>query len=728
MIKTLKLLSAALLYLVAAAATAFEGRVVFQGSGSPVAGAEVSILGSNAVRRTDPNGTFTWDPSPRPPFEVLVVLPGGRYMKPVRIETIPASGPVIIEVLPLAEESVTVTAGAAPTIASTPASGTTLVPRAEIEARQPANLTQLLENVAGATAVSEGQAAAPALRGLARGRTLILVDGARVVSERRVGPSATTLDPFVLDAVEVSRGPGSVAYGSDAFGGVIAARTRGIEPGGPLRLRAIGDFGVGTPGGRAGAEVSGKLGAGGGFLVLGHWREYGDWNSPEGEVFNSGFRDSGVLLRAGHRLGPGLLTASFQGDYGEAIERPRNNSRTVRFFTPQEDSERFTLAYDLDPVAGFSRTGLTAFFGTYTQITDQDRFATQTAPRSVERADVSANDFQFRGFAERFFGPVRVETGLDIHGRYGLRALDVSIVYGSPVVENVNVSVEEARRTDVGGYLTAETALLSRLSVAAGARGDRVTNRNVGGYFGDRSTATSDFSGFLSLTAGSFGGFSATAQVARGFRDPVLSDRYFRGPSGRGFITGNPDLEPETSFQLDLALRYTGPGYRLAAYGYQYRITDLIERFQTEPDFFFFRNRGKARLRGLELEAQADLIAGFSLGLGAQLERGETLDDGLALDDLPPPSVSLQARKSFGRAFAQIRGVAFDRDDRPGPTEEARPGYALLDVGGGFRPTEWLELQVYVRNVLDQKHLVSPDARAVLAPGISAAFTAFVRL
>ena len=51
-------------------------------------------------------------------------------------------------------------------------------------------------------------------------------------------------------------------------------------------------------------------------------------------------------------------------------------------------------------------------------------------------------------------------------------------------------------------------------------------------------------------------GFSATAQVARGFRDPTLSDRYFRGPTGRGFITGNPDLEPETSLQCDGALRY----------------------------------------------------------------------------------------------------------------------------------------------------------------------------
>ena len=31
----------------------------------------------------------------------------------------------------------------------------------------------------------------------------------------------------------------------------------------------------------------------------------------------------------------------------------------------------------------------------------------------------------------------------------------------------------------------------------------------------------------------------------------ALSDRYFRGPSGRGFVTGNPDLEPERRLDID---------------------------------------------------------------------------------------------------------------------------------------------------------------------------------
>ncbi len=709
-------------------ASAFEGRVVLKTSGKPVVGAEVVVLGTNVTQITGEGGVFTWEPTPVPPFEVLVVLPGGRYMRPFTVAAIPAEGPVSIEVEPIAEESVIVTAGAAPTIEATPGNGTTIVPKQDIESRQPLNLTQAVENVAGVSSVSEGQAAVPAIRGLARGRSLILLDGARVSSERRVGPSATYVDPFVLDGVEVARGPGSVAYGSDAFGGVISARTLAVAPGGPLRVEATGDYGVGVPGGRVGASVSSPLGAEGGLLVAGHYRSYGNWDSPDGEVINSGFRDSGVLVRASHLVGPGTLTAGWQGDYGRDIDRPRNNSDVVRFYYPEENSSRFTLSWDGQPFAGFSRVGFVGLIGSYDQITDQYRFPTSSTPASVERADVSASDFQARGFAERFFGPVRVELGLDVNGRYGLHALDVAIRYTDPIQERVNVSVDDAHRTDAAGYLTAEASLVKALTLSGGVRYDSVTTSNEGGYFGDRSTSNGAVSGSVALTAGSFGGFSATGQFSHGFRDPVLSDRYFRGPSGRGFITGNPDLEPETADQWDVALRYNGSGFRTAFYMYDYTISDLIERYAGEnPDDFFFRNRGEAKLRGLELEVQVDLPGELAVALAAQIERGETVDDGRPIDDIPPESLNLQLRKGFGPAFVQARGVVYGGDDHPGPTERARPGYGLLDLGGGYRFGESFELQAYVRNVLDKLYLVSPDARAVPAPGISATFTGFVR-
>jgi outer membrane receptor protein involved in Fe transport len=210
----------------------------------------------------------------------------------------------------------------------------------------------------------------------------------------------------------------------------------------------------------------------------------------------------------------------------------------------------------------------------------------------------------------------------------------------------------------------------------------------------------------------------------------VLSDRYFRGPSGRGFITGNPDLEPETSLQLDLALRYTAPRIRAATYFYNYRIDDLIERYQTDPDFFFFRNRGRARVRGFEAEAQADLGWGFSLEGALQVARGRALDDDAYLDDITPETFSFQLRKSHAwqGLFWQVRTAWFAEDTRPGPTERIAPGYTLLDGAVGVTILEGLDVRLSGRNLLNDDYLASQDVRAVPAPGRSVALSAVVRL
>lgn len=715
----------------ASAAEAFEGRLVDSRSGAPIAGAEVMIVGLTGSVKTDADGRFTWKPDPTPPFEILVILPGGRVTKPVRIEMgqVDWASVMTIKIQPVVAEEVTVL-GVAPSIDATPGAGMTFLSASEITLRAPANLTQALESVPGVTQVSEGQAAVPAVRGLARGRTLILIDGGRVSSERRVGPSATFLDPFSIESVDVARGPGSVAYGSDAFGGVISVRSRRPEPGSPLRGRFVGTLGAGNPERRLGFEVSQGF-TGGGVLVQGHYRETDDYRSPSGDVFNSGFSDHGVLVRAERQTARGFVSLGWQSDFGRDIERPRNNSATVRFYYPYENSHRFSATYETGRVRGLDQFRLNAFVGHHEQRTDQDRGATPTVGRSIERADIAAGDYQLRATAERSAGNARLEFGADFNGRFGLEAHEIRVAYDVPgnlVSEIDNLAIDRADRRDSGAFLQVESGLLKRLSGAAGVRFDHVGTTNTGGFFGDRSVSHQAGSGFGSLTAGPFSSWTMTVQVARGFRDPTLSDRYFRGPTGRGFITGEPDLAPETSLQTDLAVRFTAARFRLAAYGYYYRIHDLVERFQTQTDFFFFRNRGRARLRGVEVEAQSDLGRGYALEIAAQLARGVALDDNLPLDDVGAPSVSLTLRKRISeRAHVQARLATHAKDDRPGPTEVTQPGHVLLDFGATWLIARHLELRASGRNLLDQRYFASTDPRWVYAPGASASISAVVK-
>ena len=712
------------------AAAATEGRVVDRDTGRPLANVELTVVGQTQTARSDEDGRFVLVPAPRPPFELLLILPGGRYTKPLRYERLPAEGPLLVEVAPVTTASVTVTAGAAPGIRTAPASGTTIVSREDILSRESRNLTQTLENVAGVSSVSEGQAAVPAIRGMAQARSLVLVDGARVTAERRIGPSATFVDPFVLEGVEVSRGPGSVAYGSDAFGGVILARTRQPRPGAELAVGVSGALGAGVPQGRIGVEVESGLGQRSGLLFSAHYREFEDYDSPEGEVLDSGSRDGGVLASYARLVARGVFTVALQADRGRDIGRPRTNSDVVRFYYPTEDSTRLTTSYRSGPVLRFDATELSLFVGDYRIVTDQDRFATATTPREILRADVDARDFGLRAAAEKHWSETRLDFGLDLNGRFGLEAQDVTVSFDAAGAETAVVSlttIEDARRVDAGAYASAEAAAGRAVSLAGGLRFDRVRSTNDDGYFGDVSVTRSEPSGFAAVTVGPFAGFSTTLQYSRGFRDARLSDRFFRGVTGAGFITGNPGLDAETSDQLDLALRWVGGRWTPALYVYDYRIDDLIERYE-EPEGsenFFFRNRGRARIRGVELEVHAELPARVTLQVAAAAIEGESLEDGSALDDIPPENLAVQARKELGQGgWVQLRAAYMGRLDEPGPNEVEVDSYTLVDASAGWRFAPAVELQLLVRNLLDETYLLTADRRSPLAPGVSAVLAA----
>ena len=197
--------------------------------------------------------------------------------------------------------------------------------------------------------------------------------------------------------------------------------------------------------------------------------------------------------------------------------------------------------------------------------------------------------------------------------------------------------------------------------------------------------------------------------------------------SGRGFVVGNPDLDPEHSLQFDGALRWHSGQRSLALLGYHYRITDLIERFRAGNDFQF-RNRGEGEVRGVEVELATQLARHFSLEANVTLAHGEALDDNAPLDDIPGPNAHIAIRWAGSKVSAFVYGFAFAEDDRPGPVETRRPGYTTVDAGFAWHFIPALEARIYVRNLGDRVYAGSPDANASLASGRSVSITLGGRL
>lgn len=712
----------------AATAGAFDGRVVTE-DGEPAKAATVSIVGQAGSTTTDGDGRFSWRPDPKPPFGVLVLLAEGRIMAPVVVTSIPADGSLTIRLEAVVEE-VAVTAGAAPYTEGPAAAALTLLSGADLEERKPSRLADALESVPGAGRSDGVHTGVPSLRGLARGRTLVLLDGARVTTERRAGPSAGFLDPFFLDGIEIVRGPGGVAYGSDALGGVIHARTRRPEPGAAGSVRLLATTGAGLPESGVGLEYSQGSGSSA-WLVQARRRTFDDYTSPLGVVPNSAASERGLLVRTEHDVPAGRLSFGFEIDEGRDVGKPVAGSSRSRTYYPREDSRRAVVAFEPPASERGVKLSFQSFLGSYRLVTDRDTAASADEGRSIARADVDARDYGLRATAAIPTARSLFRVGLDLNGRFGLEADDSRFTYdlAGNLVESVTASsIEDARRGRAAIYTTAETQLASPLTLHAGLRVDRVGTRSVGGLFGSRSDRDVAVSGFGAVTAKLPASLELTGQIARGYREPTLSDLYFVGPTGRGTITGNPLLLPETSLQLDVSLRRVAERSRFGIYVYDYRIDDLIERYETEPDVFAMRNRGRARIRGVELEAQRELPRGFRLEIGAHVVRGRAEDDGSALDDVPARSVALQLRKGFGpKVDAGARIAVFARDRDPGPTETTVPGYGTLDLFGGWSVSRRFELRLALRNVLDRAYASSADAKAVLAPGRAGALTLVVK-
>ena len=667
-----------------------ESRLV-DSSGKPVVGAQISVVGRTGSARTDAEGRFTINPTPTLPATLIVIGSRGEIFPPLHLDALSPE----LRLDPAFRESLTVTSGAAPNIQSTPAAATVVVGAEEIEQRKPAHVAEAIATTPGIALRGEGPPAVPVVRGLAGGRTLLIIDDARIVAERRAGPSATFVDPLTLGSIEIARGPGAVAYGSDAMGGVVHLRPRDPIPGQPeFRYDAWASFG-GQRARSAAAEVTSDL-WGGAILAAVHARAADDAEDADGNpIENSQYRDRGLLLRFVRDLSFGRLRTGLMSSLARDVGAP--TSDTVQTLYPDERATLATFALDVQPPRFFNAAALRASLGAYSITTNRIRAT------GVESSAVKARDASLRFSGEKSTGSGRFMAGADFVSRFNLR---------SPG------AVEDADRYDTGLFATYDWHARPLLRLDAGARVDFVSSRNRGGFFGDRERDDTALSGHGAMTVGPMRGVTATLQLASGYREPSLSDRYFRGISGRGFITGNPDLEPERSRQIDASVRWSGAQTSVALFAYDYRIRNLVERFRSGADFFF-RNRGAADVRGIEAELTSRLPRDFELQLGAALARGEDVDTGAALDDIAGPTLHASLRWAHAKASAFLTASAYGDDNRPGPVETDREGYVVIDVGGGWRVSPLFEVRVVIRNLANADYFGSPDAVAALAPGRS---------
>lgn len=713
-----------------------SGRVVDATSGDPIPGASVVISGTPRGVATSDDGTFVLSEVPAGAHTLTASSVG--YETVSRTIRVPAGETVRVELAlaPVAFElgDVVVSSGRLRgQVAALPGAVTVLGPE-ELEAQRPLSVglgDLLAREVPGLGVTTQSVSNwGQTLRGR---NVVVLIDGVPQSTSRNVLRDLSTLDPEVVERVEVYRGA-TALYGDGATGGVINILTRTGRSGAPrITAGAQVEASLSAPGDGFGSRLlGGAAGATGGwdYAVTGVYRASGLYYDATGAVIPPDPHGQGGLADA--------ESWNVHGKVGLALGPQRRLQFTASTYRFEQDSR-----YTSDPTVGAEEPGsvrsravegleLSEPPGTQNTLASLDYFHGGVLG-GVLHAQVYARDYTTRfapwdarsylgvvaqSFVEstKLGGRLDVETALPlgVSGSKVVWGLDLVreetgqplTVYDAQVYDESGGRVFTAtgdvldwvppiRQLQVAAFAQVELRPVERLALRAGLRHEqaRVEVDDFSTVVGNSVTGGMLTYAPLLLNAGVIVDATASLQAFAGFAQGFsLSDvgRVLRGAAD-GLSLEAMNVQAQTVNNLEAGLALTQPTFEAAITGF-YNTSELGTTLDAQLNVV----RSPERVYGVEMAADARPLAGLSVGGVFNWTEGENDADRdrvfLALDGFRiqpwklsaygqygqgPWSVRLQALHSGSRERAFQDGVAYG-----GRLVEA---YTVVDVLASYR-------------------------------------------
>jgi len=249
-------------------------------------------------------------------------------------------------------------------------------------------------------------------------------------------------------------------------------------------------------------------------------------------------------------------------------------------------------------------------------------------------------------------------------------------------------------------------------------RGDFIhLEANPGGHSTVEENSQSALTGFLGGTWEVFPEVVAFANLARAYRAPSLSELFYTGITGRGFIISQPDLTPENSFNLDLGLKIIKKRIFVGVYAFYYLIDDLIERFLLEESIYTYGNINRGEIKGIELELEYRPIPGWVIFGNFFSFQGKSLESEGHLNDIPPPRLYAGTKFWLGRFSIEANATIQQNKNTPGPAEIEISGYERVGLKASYFIDSSLQIYLVLDNVFNTTYTIRPDPEAVEEPG-----------
>ncbi|MBN1272871.1 MAG: TonB-dependent receptor [Candidatus Aminicenantes bacterium] len=702
---------------------------VFNAEGKPLPGVRVEILDTPLSTDTLIDGSFNLNKPEKgkivlrfthPDYEEheMTVDSGIRQTQYITVQLVPKN-PMFLTI----KEEITVTAKADSIIDISLPSHKTILPGSVLTEMGTSNVADSVDKVPGVAAIGKGgYSMSPAVRGLAEHRVLLLMDGVRITSERRVGASASFISLNDIDRIEVNRGPYSVFYGSGAVAGIVNVITKTPPPGSPFQGSAQISYNT------AREEKAGSLNIGGswgktGYMLDINGKKAEDYSSPEGVVEQSRYSDVNLLFKLNRGDMDSRLNLTFFHYSGMDIGKPSPTARLKPRWYPHEGNTLLTLGYEARNKLFLDTLSASAYVFRSSLETKKENLREDLSVKKRNLAEIEGLNFGFKLRAGKALGKHQtLSFGFDFFGRDGINdsntewEIDEAGVITSEIQET---SLNDARRSNFGVYVDDKIQALSQLSFNVGVRFDSIhtANRMIPGesYLSRGDESLSAYVGaVLNITPR----LSLLANAGRSFRFPSVSELFYSGLTGRGTVFGNPDLDPEKSLNLDTGFRYLHERFYASIYGFSNTVSDFIEKYQGETEEeYYYRNLIEGRIKGLEGEFYFALLKNVELFVNFHLMEGREKETDNPLNYIPPSRITFWGKYSHKFFWFEPKLTLTSAKKDPGPLEQEIDGSVVLDTILGLSIHKDITMMIIFQNLLNQTYFSSADKEGVLAPG-----------
>lgn len=614
------------------------------------------------------------------------------------------------------------------------------------------NIIDAIANVPGVSAVTTGpNVSKPFIHGLGYNRVVSMVDGIRQEGQQWGDEHGIEVDQNGIDRIEIIKGPASLAYGSDAIGGVVNMISPSPVPDGKILGSVQGVYGTNQGLINGSFRLQGNQNGlvWGTVLSSKEAKDYQDQH--DGRVYGTGYKetDAKAMIGLNKSWGYSYFNASLFDDKQEIPDGSRD-SLTHKFTSQVTDDDlsrpivpnSVLNSYKITPL--YQRVQLYRIYNNSSFIVGNGNLLVNlgyqyshrrefTHPTDDTEPGLNLNLHTYTYDTKYNFSLGNdYETSVGINGMYQNNKLGEGTEFPIPAYHQFDigpffvvkktygkVDVSAGARYDIrsftGQAAYIDTAVANYPKLYTGS--NPTTTPNVVSQFDPLKKTFSGFSGSAGATYNISNEFLIKGNIARGFRAPSIAELSANGadPGSQIYHIGNSDFKPEFSLQEDIGAFLTLPSVSASVEVFNNDLSNYIFQQQvlnangtpliTQGYNTFTYVQTKARIYGGEVSLDIHPLKwlhfqnSVSLTYGVNKGSGGTVPDSLKyLPFIPPVHTHSELRGNFTKGFGTFKNLyafvgfdhysAQDRYFSAYGTETYTAGYNLLSAGIGGNITD----------------------------------------